>query len=126
MKFPKEVWDAGVRLRQGLQHHLGLRAAMLGQQDFAEPSLADDLQDVELVDQIHLSQRIVSTRRAAAHDVAVIDWESRRCFSSREWRMKYPGIRQSGRNDVQTRLDRASGQRVRREHTREMQSRRET
>lgn len=84
MKFPKEVRDAGVRLRQGLQHHLGLRAAMLGQQDLAEPSLADDLQDVELVDQIHLSQRIVNTRRAATHDVVVIDRESRRSFSSRE------------------------------------------
>lgn len=78
MKFPEEVRDAGVRLGQGLEHHLGLRAAMLGQQDLAEPSLADDLQDVELLDQIHLSQRIVSTRRAAAHDATVIDREGGR------------------------------------------------
>jgi len=114
MKFPKEVRDAGIRLRQGLQHHLGLCTAMLGQQDFAEPSLADDLQDVELVDQIHLSQKIVSSRRAAAHDVVVIDRESRR-FSSCEWRMKRnPNVRQSDRNDAQTRE--TSGQSM--QHTR--------
>jgi len=114
MKFPKEVRDAGIRLRQGLQHHLGLCTAMLGQQDFAEPSLADDLQDVELVDQIHLSQKIVSSRRAAAHDVVVIDRESRR-FSSCEWRMKRnPNVRQSDRNDAQTRE--TSGQSI--QHTR--------
>lgn len=30
---------------------------MLGQQDFAEPSFAHDLQDIELVDQVHLFDR---------------------------------------------------------------------
>lgn len=67
MELPEEVRDAGVRFRQRLQHHLGLRAAMLGQQDLAEPSLADDLQDVELFYQIHLRQEAVSRRRVAVH-----------------------------------------------------------
>lgn len=58
MELAKEVRDAGVRLRQSFQHHLGLGASMLGQQDFAEPSLAHDLQDIELVDQIHLFDRV--------------------------------------------------------------------
>lgn len=58
MELAKEVRDAGVRLRQSFQHHLGLGASMLGQQDFAEPSLAHDLQNIELVDQIHLFDRV--------------------------------------------------------------------
>lgn len=58
MELAKEVRDAGVRLRQSLQHHFGLGASVLGQQDFAEPSLAHDLQDIELVDQIHLFDRV--------------------------------------------------------------------
>lgn len=73
MELPKEIREAGVSLRQRLQHHLGLRAAVLGQQDLAEPSFADDLQDVELVDQVHLFQETVSFPRGAAHDFEVID-----------------------------------------------------
>lgn len=57
MELAKEVRDAGVRLGQSLEHHLGLGASMLGQQDFAEPSFAHDLQDIELVDQVHLFDR---------------------------------------------------------------------
>lgn len=57
MELAKEVRDAGVRLGQSLEHHFGLGASMLGQQDFAEPSFAHDLQDIELVDQVHLFDR---------------------------------------------------------------------
>lgn len=72
MELPKKIRDAGVSLRQRLQHHLGLRAAVLGQQDLAEPSFADDLQDVELVDQVHLfHKRSVTFPRVAVHDVAI-------------------------------------------------------
>jgi len=73
MELAEEVRDAGVGLGQRLQHHLGLRGAVLGQQDLAEPSLADDLQDVELVYEIHLRQKAVSRRRVAVHGAIARD-----------------------------------------------------
>jgi len=72
MELPEKVRDAGVGLGQRLQHHLGLRGAVLGQQDLAEPSLADDLQDVELVYEVHLRQKAVSRRRVAVHGAIAI------------------------------------------------------
>lgn len=54
MELPVKVPDGRVVLGQRLQHHLVVRAPVLDQQDLAEPTLADDLHDVERLDQIDL------------------------------------------------------------------------
>lgn len=79
VEFTKEVRDAGVRLWQRLQDHLRLGAAMFGQQDFAEPSFTNDLQDIELVDQIHLFGTEGSNGSAVA---TIFWWRVLKCASS--------------------------------------------
>lgn len=55
MELAVEVFDGRVVLGQRLQHHLVVRAPVLDQQYLPEPSLADDLHDVERLDQVYLS-----------------------------------------------------------------------
>lgn len=49
-----EVLERGVGLGQGLEDGLAPRGPVLREQDLAEPSFADDLQDVKLFRQVHL------------------------------------------------------------------------
>lgn len=57
VELTKEIRQACVCFGQSFQHHFRLSAAMIGQQYLAEPTLADDLKNVELIAEVHLQIR---------------------------------------------------------------------
>lgn len=56
VEFAVEISQGRVRFREGLQDHFRVGGFVLDEEDFSEPSFADDLEDVEFLREVYLQK----------------------------------------------------------------------